>query len=372
MLLSYGCLNHKKDTVIWGSDQENKNQTANDVNNFTYANLTYSQNTFNFVYGSEITPIAYLDSLGQIDQCLISPSLPSGLQMNSTDCKITGIPLQIVAATPYTITIKSGNIIYSKIINIEVLGFMCSSASLTATSIEPILYNGKYIVCNSNQLKKITEKNGIIASIHADINVGLLSEPLGSLSNIIIDGNNHTIFGEISDNSSQDVGLFSSLSDSKIQNLNLNLKISGLNNVGILAGKVKNSNIINILIDSNSEIVSSSSCAGLLFGTYYSDINFMQYLNVIALGRLNNASSSKSGLIACIPPAYLSSYSFDFATSFYNADNLGAISGNLTIFGKTTMTLQDPGFINLDTNYWDHSMGSYPQLKPIPSILINF
>lgn len=370
MLFSYGCLSHKKETIQWGTGSIN-NSSPN-TNNLTYANLTYTQDTFNFVYGSEITPIIYQDNISQIDECLISDSLPLGLQLNQSDCKITGSPVQAMPATSFTIKIKSGNTIFSKILTIEVLSYICSNASITVTSSDPIFYNGKYIICNANQLKKITEKTGIIASIHSDINLGSITESLGSLSNIVIEGNNHTIYGEISDVISTDVGLFRSIRESRVQNLNLKLKVTGSINVGILAGRVKNSNIINILIDPNSEILGFTTCSGLLFGVYDSDINFMQYLNVIALGKLNNASGSKSGLIACIPSAYLSSYSFDFTNSFYDGSSLGAVSNNLNTLDKSTASLKDPNVISLDSNYWDHTLGGYPQLKPLPSILINF
>lgn len=373
MLFSYGCLSHKKETIQWGAGSTNDSAPyTNDTNNLIYANLTYTQDTFNFVYGSEITPIIYQDNINQIDECLISQSLPLGLQINLSDCKITGSPFQIMLPTSFTIKIKSGNTIFSKTFSIEVVSYICANTSLTATSADPILYNGKYIICNANQLKKITEKTGIIASIHSDINLGSITEPLGSLSNIVIEGNNHTIYGEISDVSAPDVGLFSSIRDSRVQNLNLKLKVTGSINVGILAGRVKNSNIINILIDPHSEILGITACSGLLFGIYDSDINFMQYLNVIALGKLNNASGSKSGLIACIPSAYLSSYSFDFTNSFYDGSSLGTVSNNLNTLGKSTVSLKDPNVISLDSNYWDHTIGDYPHLKPVPSILINF
>ena len=64
--------------------------------------LTYSGGPYVYTVGVSISPLVPTVS-GTITNCSSSPSLPSGLSLDS-DCKITGAPTYIQAFTSYTIT----------------------------------------------------------------------------------------------------------------------------------------------------------------------------------------------------------------------------------------------------------------------------
>jgi len=83
-----------------GSTTANLNIT---VNSQAPSSLIYSASPFTFTNGVTLTPInpAYT---GTVTNCVASPSLPTGLSLNTTTCAISGTPTVNQVATAYTIT----------------------------------------------------------------------------------------------------------------------------------------------------------------------------------------------------------------------------------------------------------------------------
>lgn len=68
--------------------------------------VTFFQTTFVFYLGESIS---IFPSVSNIKSCTISPALPSGISINSTDCRITGTANAISSNQTYTITATNGS-----------------------------------------------------------------------------------------------------------------------------------------------------------------------------------------------------------------------------------------------------------------------
>ncbi|WMW77319.1 putative Ig domain-containing protein [Flavobacterium sp. 20NA77.7] len=85
------------------------------------SNLTYSGSPYSCFLQTLITPIEAPSYLGgTVTSFSVSPSLPSGLVLNTTTGEITGTPTVLSAATDYTITATNGSGSTTAIINIAV------------------------------------------------------------------------------------------------------------------------------------------------------------------------------------------------------------------------------------------------------------
>lgn len=364
-----GCLSHKKGLVNWTNPSINQDQ----IPGITYQPLNFPNYYYSLSIGHNSGVIQPIELFGQLDDCSVSPTLPSGLILNTSSCSIQGIPTAISSSTSYTIKIKVGSKIYVNSITIEVLGIACTSGSATGTSTTPLLYNGKYIICNSQQLLSFANNPiGSVGSIQADINIGNRVAPIGSLDGLSLEGNGHKIFGSILDNNDSDVGLFAKISSSNISNLMIDLIVSGTNRVGLLASGIKDSNLVNILVMPTATVSGGSNCTGLLFGEYLGGINFMSYTNVILFGKINSNAANISGVVACIPGSYSSVLSLDFNNSYYAADLINSTVKNLGSIGRPAALLQDGSSLVLDSNYWDQSINTIPTLKPTPGLTVSF
>jgi hypothetical protein len=71
------------------------------------ANLSYPSSPFVFLVGTAITPVAPMASPG-LAGFTVSPALPAGLSLDSTNGTISGTPTAASAATAYTIMATAG------------------------------------------------------------------------------------------------------------------------------------------------------------------------------------------------------------------------------------------------------------------------
>lgn len=153
--------------------------------------------------------------------------------------------------------------------------------------------------------------NGV--SIKAALTRGDLIPKINTFKGTI-NGNGYEISNINIESNNDNIGLFSSLTDAKIENIKLSGQVSGKNNVGLLCGNATNVNIKNVSVDAKisfNSLVTSDSVGGLI-GTG-SNINIS---NVVA--------------------------KIDFTV---NGSNIGGIVGKLTNNSKVSNIKQD-GFIN--------------------------
>ncbi|NBQ53366.1 MAG: DUF1566 domain-containing protein, partial [Proteobacteria bacterium] len=78
-------------------------------NKTQYSQVPYQEN-----------PITPTLTAGEVTDCTTSPTLPSGLWINSTTCVISGTPYSVSPATIYTVTATKSGIVQSQGISIEV------------------------------------------------------------------------------------------------------------------------------------------------------------------------------------------------------------------------------------------------------------
>ena len=89
------------------------------INNTAPSALTYTGNPFVYTPTGAIVPITPTVT-GSITSCSISPTLPAGLTINSTNCVISGTPTAISPSTSYTITASNSIGSTTAVINITV------------------------------------------------------------------------------------------------------------------------------------------------------------------------------------------------------------------------------------------------------------
>lgn len=68
--------------------------------------LFYGEDAYVFIQGETSSTFAPLNAGGPFRTCDISPTLPSGLQLNARTCEVFGIPTQLSDATDYTVQVK--------------------------------------------------------------------------------------------------------------------------------------------------------------------------------------------------------------------------------------------------------------------------
>ena len=74
------------------------------VNDVAPSALTYSPNTFTLTKGSAMTTVTPTSSGGPVTSWSVSPSLPSGLSLNTSTGAISGTPTAVTSSATYTIT----------------------------------------------------------------------------------------------------------------------------------------------------------------------------------------------------------------------------------------------------------------------------
>ena len=74
------------------------------VNDVAPSALTYSPNTFTLTKGTAMTTVTPTSSGGPITSWSVSPSLPSGLSLDSSTGAISGTPTAVTSSATYTVT----------------------------------------------------------------------------------------------------------------------------------------------------------------------------------------------------------------------------------------------------------------------------
>jgi V8-like Glu-specific endopeptidase len=141
--------------------------------------ISISNATQSVTANTAIIPIAVTNSGGAINSSgfLISPSLPSGLSLNSGTGSISGTPTQVQSQRTYTLTaVGPGG---------------SSTASFTLTVTAPVVdYNVPVVVSGSGVLStlQITAGSAISATYRSTDDVGVTSSTLGiaNISNVLI------------------------------------------------------------------------------------------------------------------------------------------------------------------------------------------
>ncbi|MCX8471734.1 MAG: hypothetical protein ORN55_08140 [Chitinophagaceae bacterium] len=109
------------------------------------AGLTYSSNPANYCLSSAITTnAATLSSSAGTITYSVSPSLPTGLSINSTTGAITGTPTAAVAAANYTVTANNGCTNTSATLSISTLALPGTPTASAATSILPLSFTANW------------------------------------------------------------------------------------------------------------------------------------------------------------------------------------------------------------------------------------
>lgn len=87
-----------------GADTGREN-TQTYLDGFRPTAVQYASDTFSFYQGVAISPqVPTIATKQAITGCTSSPTLPTGLTLDNTTCKISGTPTTVQTATPYTIT----------------------------------------------------------------------------------------------------------------------------------------------------------------------------------------------------------------------------------------------------------------------------
>jgi hypothetical protein len=109
------------------------------------AGLTYSSNPANYCLNSAITTnTPTFSSSAPTITYSVSPSLPTGLSINSTTGAITGTPTAAVAAANYTITADNGCTNTSASVSIATLTLPASPTASAATSVLPFSFTANW------------------------------------------------------------------------------------------------------------------------------------------------------------------------------------------------------------------------------------
>jgi hypothetical protein len=82
--------------------------------------ISYSSNSYDLSMGIATTLPAKLTG-GKITSCTVSPSLPTGLFLSNTTCRITGIPTVTQSSTAYTITASNAKSTVKGVLNLAVV-----------------------------------------------------------------------------------------------------------------------------------------------------------------------------------------------------------------------------------------------------------
>ena len=112
--------------------------------------LSFSGSPFSFLQGAAITTITPTVA-GTITSCTSSPSLPSGLIINSTTCAISGMPTTAQASANYTIS--AGNSAGNKTASIGIL-ITSNGSSWTARTLP-----------SSSNWSSVTYGNGVFVTL---------------------------------------------------------------------------------------------------------------------------------------------------------------------------------------------------------------
>jgi hypothetical protein len=97
------------------------------------ASLTYPSSTFVYVVGTAITPVVPTASSG-LSSFTVSPALPAGLSLNSSNGTLSGTPTAASAAATYTVTASGGGATATASLSITVNPASPSSVSYPASA----------------------------------------------------------------------------------------------------------------------------------------------------------------------------------------------------------------------------------------------
>ena len=140
--------------------------------------LTYTTSTVTYCTGSAITPNnASLSTGGGTITYSVSPTLPTGININANTGQITGTPTAVVAATNYTITATNGACSTTCVINITTVISLSALTYSTPTA----TYCTSFAITNNTVT--ITGGGTITYSISPTLPTGLtISSTTGAIS----------------------------------------------------------------------------------------------------------------------------------------------------------------------------------------------
>ncbi|MEM7181920.1 MAG: Ig domain-containing protein [Spirochaetota bacterium] len=141
------------------------------------ANLIYTGSPYTFTQNAAISTQSPTVS-GSITSCSISPSLPSGLALDSSNCSISGTPTTTLASTNYTVTASNAIGSTSTMITITVNVAAPSGLTYTSSNVYYILSNA----ITSNTVASVSG-SGLSYSVSPALPTGLsLNTSNGTIS----------------------------------------------------------------------------------------------------------------------------------------------------------------------------------------------
>ncbi|MGB2340999.1 MAG: putative Ig domain-containing protein, partial [Candidatus Poseidoniaceae archaeon] len=90
------------------------------VNDVAPSSITYTPNSFTLTNGTAMTTVTPTSSGGTVTSWSVSPSLPSGLSLDSSTGAISGTPTAITSSVTYTITATNTGGSATAIVTIQV------------------------------------------------------------------------------------------------------------------------------------------------------------------------------------------------------------------------------------------------------------
>ena len=187
-----------------------------------------------------------------------------------------------------------------------------------------------------------TDLSGKKVFLEADVNIGQYKwYPLTSGSSLLFDGQNHIIEGLYVNETEDNVGFFSTLNQSTIQNVVFeNAVIMGHENAGTLCGTANRSRITNVY--ANSLVYAFRYVGGIIGSVDNSTINCCGSRGIVSAG-YNNAAGLVSWIVSSV---VLNSYS----NCTVYADNVAGLLLGTTANGTNVENCYVNGILN--AGFW--------------------
>ncbi len=237
--------------------------------------LSYDGSTTSSSVGVAISvaPTTLNDNGAEITNCVISPSLPLGLSINSSTCVISGTPAISLLSTNYSIVVT--NSVGSSTATVTLYVAPCSSAEISAIPFAGEgSVNNPYRICSMAQLNSVRDHTAGHFELRGDIDAsGTTFTPIPNFKGEF-DGKGHTISNlTISSPSSNFVGFFAKLSGATVKNLILtNLNVSGSSYVGGLAGRIGPASLVSRVSTSGTVRATGEYSGGLAGRAQYARV----------------------------------------------------------------------------------------------------